>query len=119
MTAFEDFVSDQPIASDAALLFSAMLSCNRQKLLQYMEYNFGALEDAELVEALTNHLEVISPDILHVVAKFFVTYARLAMHSADPEEASLALLRRVIREDDQYIVDATAILSRFTSSTVH
>ncbi len=119
MTIFENFVADQPIVSDAALVFSALLSCNRQKLLQYMEYNFGALEEPELVEALSNHLEVVSPDILNVVAKFFVTYARLAMHAADPEIASLALLRRVITEDDRYIQDATAILERFTSTTVH
>jgi len=70
---------------------------NTRALLAYMEYNFGALSEQELVEALGNHLEVLCPNVLQADANLFIGYARLALHSASAHEALVYLLQEIAK----------------------
>jgi hypothetical protein len=63
-----------------------------RRLFSYMQNNFGTLTEPELVEALTNHLEVLCPNVLQSEANLFIGYARLALHSITQNEAAVFLL---------------------------
>lgn len=84
---------------------------NAAKLLGYMELNFGALSEAELVEALGNHIERICPDMTQADANLFIAYARIALHTGSPDAALLFLMSQTTEvgnsaEGAQQILDA-------------
>ncbi|MNU19644.1 hypothetical protein D3C71_78760 [compost metagenome] len=66
-----------------------------RRLLKYMEYNYGALTERELVEALGNQLELLAPGVLQSDANLFIGYARLALHTSTPHEALVYLLTEI------------------------
>lgn len=77
--------------------FGVKIRGNHRGLLAYMQHNFGALSEQELVEALSNHLEVLCPNVLQSDANVFIGYARLALHSATPHEALVYLLQEIAK----------------------
>ena len=105
-------------ASQSALhAFQIAARDNAAKLLGYMEHNFGALSEAELVEALGNHIERICPDMTQADANLFIAYARIALHTGSPDAALLFLMSQVTEvgntvEAAQQILDA--LLSQIT-----
>lgn len=83
--------------ADPCLALGVSLLNNNRKLLKYMEYNFGALTERELVEALGNHLEVLAPNVLQSDANLFIGYARIALHTGTPHEAMVYLLQEIAK----------------------